>query len=357
MKKKKILGILPSYSAGGAEKIMLLYFHNFQKRPFFFKLFVQNKIGPLKTNLVDSIEHKYERFFYAIPQILSYIKKNKFNIVYSTFPHITLGLIITKLFRLHDCNIIVRQPNMLYPSLSHSLKLRVLRFFYLRLINIADIIIVTSVAMYNEAVKCKIKKKKIFLLPNPLDIKSIRKNVIPERKKGEEVKLVFVGRLTYQKGLDRILSLFSKVDNVELTIIGEGSQRKTLENIVKEKKLQSKIKFCGFIYRPYNVIAGADYLLLPSRWEGMPNCVLESLALGTPVIAFKDISTLKDLILNVKNKTINMVKNEESLLRHLKNLQPRKDKLNPNLRESLLNDFLSEAAYRKKLDKFIFSTL
>ncbi len=357
MKKKKLLGILPSYSVGGAEKIMLLYFHNFQKRPFFFKLFVQNKMGPLKTNLVNTVEYKYERFVYAIPKILLYIKKNKFNIVYSTFPHITLGLIITKLLRLHDCNIVVRQPNMLYPSLSHSFKLRVLRFLYLRLINIADIIIVTSVTMYNEAVKYKVKKKKIFLLPNPLDVKSIRKNVIPERKKGEGVKLVFVGRLTYQKGLDRILSLFSKVDNAELTIIGEGSQRENLENIVKDKKLQSKIKFCGFIHRPYNVIAGADYLLLPSRWEGMPNCVLESLALGTPVIAFKDISTLNDLTLNVKNKTINMVKNEESLLRHLKSLQPRKDKLNPNLRESLLNDFLSEAAYRKKLDKFIFSTL
>ena len=36
MKKKKLLGILPSYAGGGAEKIMLMYFHNFQKRPFFF---------------------------------------------------------------------------------------------------------------------------------------------------------------------------------------------------------------------------------------------------------------------------------------------------------------------------------
>ena len=38
MKKKKLLGILPSYSSGGAEKIMLIYFHNFQKKTFFFKV-------------------------------------------------------------------------------------------------------------------------------------------------------------------------------------------------------------------------------------------------------------------------------------------------------------------------------
>ena len=357
MKKKKLLGILPSYSGGGAEKIMLMYFHNFQKRPFFLKLLVVNNDGPLKTKLVDSIEYKYKRFLYSVPKILFYIRKNKFNIVYSTFPHITVALIISKLLRLHNCNIVVRQPNMLYPSLSYSLKLKIIRFLYLRLINIADVIVVTSKTMREEAFKNKFKKNKVFLLPNPLDIRNIRKNVTPVRKSGLTVKLVFVGRLSYQKGLDRVLELFSKVDNINLSIIGQGSQRKLLEHLVKDNKLEDKITFCGFIPSPYNMIAGADYLLLPSRWEGMPNCVLESLALGTPVIAFKDILTLKDLTFNITNKTITMLDNEESLLYHLRGLRPRKDKLNPKLRKSLLNNFLSEVSYRKKLDKIISNIL
>ena len=357
MKKKKLLGILPSYSGGGAEKIMLMYLHNFQKRPFFFKLLVVNNDGPLKTKLVDSIEYKYKRLFNSIPKIISYIRKKKFNIVYSTFPHITIALIISKLLRLHNCNIVVRQPNMLYPSLSYSFKLRIIRFLYLRLINMADVIVVTSKAMREEALKNNFNKNKVFLLPNPLDIRNIRKNVIPERKSGLAVKLVFVGRLSYQKGLDRVLGLFSKIDNIELSIIGQGEQRKLLENLVKDNKIEEKITFCGFIPSPYNVIAGADYLFLPSRWEGMPNCVLESLALGTPVIAFKDIITLNDLTFNIKNKTITMLENEESLLAYLRGLRPRKDKLNPMLRKSLLNNSLSEAAYRKKLDKIISSKL
>ena len=56
----------------------------------------------------------------------------------------------------------------------------------------------------------------------------------------------------------------------------------------------------------------------------MPNCVLESLALGTPVIAFKDIITLNDLTFNIKNKTIIMLKNEKSLLSHLRGLKTSK---------------------------------
>ena len=114
--------------------------------------------------------------------------------------------------------------------------------------------------------------------------------------------------MSYQKGLDRVLGLFSKVDNIELVIVGEGEQRKLLETLVRDYRLQSKITFYGFIGNPYNIIAGADYFLLPSRWEGMPNCVLESLALGTPVIAFKDILALDDFRFNLKNKTIMRVK-------------------------------------------------
>ena len=65
----------------------------------------------------------------------------------------------------------------------------------------------------------------------------------------------------------------------------------------------------------------------------------------------------KVIVYSAKNKTITMLENEESLLAHLRGLRPRKDKLNPMLRKSLLNNSLSEAAYRKKLDKIISSKL
>ena len=73
----------------------------------------------------------------------------------------------------------------------------------------------------------------------------------------------------------------------------------------------------------------------------MPNCVLESLALGTPVIAFEEIASLNDFSYNIKNKTVTLVKNNKSMLKILKNLRARKDKLNPKLRKSLLKNPLS----------------
>ena len=357
MKKKKLLGVLPSFTAGGAEKILLMYFNNITKRPFFLKLFVSNRLGPLKSNLTNSIEYNFSRFLYSIPRLLLIIKKNNINILFSTFPHITIILIITKILRLHACKIVVRQPNMLYASLNNSLKLRFIRFLYLRVINLADIIIVTSKAMRKEAEEYNVTKNKLFILTNPINVLKFRKKVIPKRTKGYGLKLVYVGRLSYQKGLDRIIKLFSSLHNIELLIIGEGEQKENLQKIIKKNKLQNKITFRGFMKNPYGIVAGADYLLLPSRWEGMPNCVIESLAVGTPVIAFKDIASLNDFKYNIKNKTITLTDNNKTLLRLLKNLKPRSDYFKPKLRKSLLNNPLNEQDYRRKLDKIILNLL
>ena len=357
MEKKKILGILPSYASGGAEKILLMYFNNVKKRPFCLSLFVLNQIGPLKSNLSNCIEHNYSRFLYAIPKLLLLIKKKNIGILFSSFPHTTIILIIAKILRLHSCKIVIRQPNMISSSLNKSLKLRFIRFLYLRVINWADLIVVTSKAMKNEALEYNLKKNKLFLLTNPIDIFKIRKKVFPKRSKGNGVKLVFVGRLTYQKGLDRIIKLFSKLHNVEFLIVGDGDQKNYLKRIINENKLQKKIKLCGFMKNPYHLVAGADYFLLPSRWEGMPNCVIESLALGTPVIAFNDIVSLKDFRVNIKNKTICLTSHNDTLFELLKTLKPREDFLKPKLRKSLLINTLSEESYRKKLDKIILRSL
>ena len=357
MEKKKLLGVLPSLTAGGAEKILLMYFNNITKRPFSLKLFVSNQIGPLKSNLTNSIECNYNRFLYAIPRLLLIIKKSNVNILFSTFPHITIILIITKILRLHSCKIVVRQPNMLSSSLNTSLKLRFIRFLYLRVINLADIIIITSEAMRKEAEEYNLNKNKLFLLTNPINVIKVRKKVVPKRTKGYGLKLVYVGRLSYQKGLDRIIELFSNLNNIELLIIGEGKQKNYLKKIIKKNDLQNKITFCGFMKNPYGMIAGADCFLLPSRWEGMPNCVLESLALGTPVIAFKDIVSLNDFNYNIKNKTITLTDNNNTLLKLLKSIKPRRDYLKPKLRKSLLVNALNEHDYRRKLDKIILNSL
>ena len=113
--------------------------------------------------------------------------------------------------------------------------------------------------------------------------------------------------------------------------------------------------FKGYIKSPYDYIAGADYLILPSRWEGLPNVVLESLVLGTPVITFKDIKALNDYKDSIKKANIIMCEDEKEMLEKIKKLKVRKDIKKIKMRECLLNNQNSPSFYQKKINDLMLN--
>ncbi len=108
-------------------------------------------------------------------------------------------------------------------------------------------------------------------------------------KKGNGYKtLVAVGRLTYQKGFDRLLEacnlLKKNGDNVELLILGEGEERNNLERIIEELELSKEVKLLGFQENPYPYIKAADVVVCSSRYEGFSTVLTEALILGKSVV-------------------------------------------------------------------------
>ena len=131
--------------------------------------------------------------------------------------------------------------------------------------------------MLKEALKYKFNTEKIHLLPNPINISGIRSKVTPERRNKSLIKLVFVGRLTYQKGLDRVLNLFSNIKNIEFIIIGDGPQRKKLEDFVKKNKLQ-KNYFLRVYSKTCTISLQAQIIFCISHQDGK-ECQIVSLRL------------------------------------------------------------------------------
>ena len=267
MHKKKTLIILPSYSIGGAEKVIWSYFKNFKHSKISLKLLVINSkdsSGNFKNQNIINLN--FSRFIYAIPKVLSILRNENINVVISTFPNISAILLFLKYFNLIKVKIIVRQPNIIEKSLSGSFKLNVLRIIYKFFIKFTDAAIVTSEFMKEEISKCHLKNEKIFLIRNPISIEETRKHITPVRLGADNLTLIFVGRLVYQKGIDRILHLLTTRKNIKLIVVGEGNFKGKLLKKVKCLNIESKIKFLGKILKPYDLIAGADYFILPSRW-------------------------------------------------------------------------------------------
>ena len=358
MVKKKALIILPTNTLGGAEKVIWSYFNNFKSSKISLKLLIiNNKDNSDKLENRNVTNLNYSRFIYSIPKVLNIIKNDNINIVISTFPNISAILLILKYFKIIDFKIIVRQPNIIENSLRGSLKLQILKNIYKFFIKFTDAVIVTSEFMKEEILKYKVNKEKVFLLRNPINIKQTRKGIKPIRLGKDKLKLIFVGRLVYQKGIDRVLHLLAVNKNIEFIVIGEGNFKIDLLKKVKRLNIEDKVKFLGKILKPYGLVAGADYFILPSRWEGLPNCVLESLALGTPVLSTKQIYSLSDFKKNISNRSIILFNSISELSKKINILEKRKDYRRPILRKSLLIDYISPINFNKKINKIILKIL
>ena len=127
----------------------------------------------------------------------------------------------------------------------------------------------------------------------PLDIKTIWN--IPKN----HVVFVAAGRLVPQKGFDLLIDAANRLKNsprpFTLLIAGMGKDRKSLQEKIVLNKL-SNVKLIGFQNNLPPILKASDYVIMPSRQEGMPNVVMESMALGKSVLAAKvnGVSELMD---------------------------------------------------------------
>lgn len=111
---------------------------------------------------------------------------------------------------------------------------------------------------------------------------------VPFQKKSSGELFVAVGRLTRQKGFDRLIEacrlLRDEGYSFELWILGEGSEREKLEELIRKYRLEDIISLLGFVENPYPYIKKADILVCSSRYEGMSTVVTEGLILGKAIV-------------------------------------------------------------------------
>jgi glycosyltransferase involved in cell wall biosynthesis len=164
----------------------------------------------------------------------------------------------------------------------------------------------------------------VEILPNPVDVDTIRELSMPkERFDRGGVCYIAAGRLTFQKGFDRLLCWFSKLENKKstLTILGDGVLKDELMRETESFNIQNRVKFIGFCDNPWQWYAGADVFLLSSRWEGMPNSVLESLTCGTPVIATEESGGIKEITEQKINNSVVIVSGEQQFVKAMNSVK------------------------------------
>lgn len=145
-------------------------------------------------------------------------------------------------------------------------------------------------------------QSKSLIIPNPID-----KSFLCEPYKGvREKKIVTVGRLVEQKNQKLLIDAFSrfyeKHKDFSLEIYGEGLLRKPLQQQIEKLGLNKVAKLMGEVPNTKEVVYKARAFVLASNYEGMPNALMESMALGVPCISTDcPIGGPKFLIKNLEN--------------------------------------------------------
>jgi glycosyltransferase involved in cell wall biosynthesis len=113
-------------------------------------------------------------------------------------------------------------------------------------------------------------------------------------------RILAVGRLSHEKGFDLLIRAFARLaeghGDWELLIAGEGQQRSSLERLAVELRVAERVSLPGWVDSPNQLLCSSRVFVLPSRYEGFPNALLEAMASGAPVVSFDCESGPREII-------------------------------------------------------------
>ena len=219
-----------------------------------------------------------------------------------------------------------------------------------------DYIITPSEFYRKKFIEDGIPENKIETLHNFIELKDY------DLERTDDGYALYFGRLSKEKGIFNLINAFSKLDKGILYIAGEGPEKENIENIIKQNNLQSRIVLLGFLNAEQmkDKIRKCKFVIVPSIWyENCPYSVLETLAIGKPVIG-ANIGGIPELVINEKSGLIYDYNDIEDLKAKMQLLFYNQDltfQLGNNAKKQTIKLYSKESYYKeimqiyKKLNK------
>lgn len=381
---KKVLYIVTQPEFGGAQRYVFELANNFKEN---LKIIVAtgNDLSPnslLERCEKENIEtYKFKHLFReiniledlkALKEILEYIKKEKPDIVHlnSTKAGI-LGTLACYLSHFW-----IKQPKTIYTvhgwaflePISNSKRL-----FYLWAEKISakfrDCLIVLSEKEKDITLEKRLSHpSKINVIPHGIDynsmsffIKEKARNILSEHIKFnlEDGDLIIgtVANLYPTKGLEFLIKAAKDIPKnynnrrIIFIVIGEGSERKRLETLIKHYGLENSFFLAGSIPEAYKIFWALDIFVLPSVKEGLPYVILESMFAGLPIVATR-VGGIPEVLEHGVSGILIQSQNPDTLKNAILELVA-----NPKKRQLLGEQAKEKAILNYTLDKCLFQTI
>jgi len=315
---RRVLFMISSMRGGGSERQTLLFLKHLDRTRFTPFLYLSERAGDLLSQIPDDVpihsfdETPVQRGLYYPGRILSQqvshlrdlLRAASIDVIYDRTFHMTLiagpAAYSAGVPRIST---IVSPPHLALPLVES-------RFVWLKRRRLAkayrqskSVVAVSQQAAQSAANYYRLHNDCVKVIVNPVDIEATRQAAKPKTvyESNDYKTIVCVGRMTQEKGHRDLIDAMAQTESnwpsdappLRVRLIGDGPLRADLQRHANAVIHKHKIEFLGTQPNPAPEIAAADALILPSHFEGMPNVVLESMAIGIPVIATRAGGTVE----------------------------------------------------------------
>ncbi len=306
----RVLFAIGSLAGGGSERQLINILRHIDRSKFELHLYLVSRSGEFLSQVPDDVsisafddEPRSSSIYLPgrirrtqIAHFTRTLWENNIDVVYDRTPHMTLiAGPACDLSSVPRISAIVSDPG-------HDLRENIGRFrwFKYRLLKqeyrIAERVIANSEPL---AKACRdfygLPDDQVTVLPNGFDFDQIR-DLADQQVDLQDVPpgafhIAAAGRLEECKGFDILLDALNELVNVRdhlnivVSIAGRGVQQEKLKHLAAQHCLEQVVRFVGFLENPYPLIRSADLFCLTSRYEGMPNVLVEAMSLGVPVLS------------------------------------------------------------------------
>ncbi len=299
-----VLQLIPTLDRSGAEKQLVLLAKGLPKDRFRVEVAALTRLGPLESELRDAgipvtlIKKPLKFDPFALVRLARFLKRKKFDVLQTwVFAANSYGRAAAKLAGT-PVVVTAEMAVDLWKGKGHLALDR-------KLAGWCDNVVGNSRAVVDFYQNAGLPIEKLSLIYSGIPIED------PPAVDAGEVRrafgwdadaplAIFVGRLMPQKGVDVLVAALDLLQHVRpklrTLIVGDGPLQDELEETAHQFQLLDKVKFLGHRDDVPTLLAAADFLVLPSRYEGLPNVVLEAMTYRKPVVATAAPGTTETVI-------------------------------------------------------------
>jgi glycosyltransferase involved in cell wall biosynthesis len=307
--RKRILFVIASLEGGGAERVMIRILQRLNRRKFQPSILLIERKGVFLNDVPEDVPifdcgryGRGGRIAWMI-HFVRIVRRQNPDVIVSFLTFTNVVSLLARLLAGVSCRLIVSERSTIKGSQEGVVTEAGRRLAVAFLYRFADCIVPNSEALRGQLVGIfRLAERKVVVVRNPVDLEVIEARArepldILEAMGDKGSLVVGMGRFTPEKGFDLLIRAVAFLpDPVKLMLLGEGREKEALRRLAAGLGISDRVEFLGFQENPYPILRKATVFVLPSRYEGFPNALLEAMAVGTPCVATRCATGPEEII-------------------------------------------------------------